>query len=321
MLHANADLAYRLKQAEYQFATIIETQPKGGGGGSGATREEIVAGIFIDLEEKLPAQFKMSEAYATINKMGGTNPINICFRQELERLQKVIVTIAKTRKNLQLAIQGSIVMSDSLVQTMNALFDATPPKEWSVISWAAPSVGMWFTGVVRRYEQWSKWLSHGRPSHFWICGFFNPQGFLTAARQEAARKHTWALDDVTLTTEFSKFEAGESKEPLNDGVYLSGLYLDGAAFDKRKMVLVDAPPKSLFNSVPMLGVTAVPKSRGSYSYTTYECPVYKNKNRANVMVFGNLVGGQNLIFPARIKTEEAPSKWIMRGVALLASRD
>jgi len=321
VLHANADLAYRLKQAAYQFTTILETQPKGGGGGGGLTREEIVGNICQDLEGKLPEKFKMNEAYSIINKMGGTNPINICFRQELERLQKVLLSISKICKNLQLAIQGTIVMSDTLIQTMNSLFDAVVPKEWSVISWAAPSVGMWFAGVVRRYEQWDKWLRHGRPVHFWIAGFFNPQGFLTAARQEAARKHNWALDDVVLYTEVSKMESGEVKEPPNDGVYLSGLSLEGAAYDKRGGKLVDAPPKILFNPIPVMATTAVLKSRSSYPYTTYECPVYKNKNRANVMVFGNLVGGQNLIFPARIKTDEAPQKWILRGVALLATTD
>ena len=59
-----------------------------------------------------------------------------------------------------------------------------------------------------RAEQWTKWLNHGRPVCFWLTGFFNPQGFLTANRQEVCRKHSkegWALDDVVNSTDVHSF--------------------------------------------------------------------------------------------------------------------
>ena len=63
-------------------------------------------------------------------------------------------------------------------------------------SWEAPAAGSWFQGLLRRHEQLARWLAHGRPRSFWLGGFFNPQGFLTAVKQEVARKHAsdkWAL--------------------------------------------------------------------------------------------------------------------------------
>ena len=34
-----------------------------------------------------------------------------------------------------------------------------------------------------------------------MSGFFNPQGFITAMKQEVARKNSWDLDKVKLNNE------------------------------------------------------------------------------------------------------------------------
>lgn len=47
-----------------------------------------------------------------------------------------------------------------------------------------------------------------------MSGFFNPQGFLTAMRQEVARAHKgWALDTVAIHNEVTKSTADECKKP------------------------------------------------------------------------------------------------------------
>ena len=85
--------------------------------------------------------------------------------------------------------------------TLDALFDAKIPPKWLDKSWQSATIGAWFQGLLQRHAQLTRWLERGRPKSYWMTGFFNPQGFLTAMKQEVNRKHDkekWALDDVVM---------------------------------------------------------------------------------------------------------------------------
>ena len=195
-------MAYLLWQV---LSTILDTQPKEGGGGGGQTREETVRLQVADLQEKLPPDYKVDATRAAVKALGGmSKPLNICLQQEVDRLQRVLSTVRTSLASLTLAIAGTIVMSPELADTLDALFLARVPRAWVAASQLdAPTLGGWFTAVLQRAEQLSGWLRNGRPNSFWLSGFFNPTGFLTANRQEVCRKHAkdgWALDDVVNFT-------------------------------------------------------------------------------------------------------------------------
>jgi len=186
---------------------------------------------------------------------------------------------------------------------------------WAKISWESPTLGLWFTGMMGRFEQLDGWVYKGRPKSFWLTGWFNPQGFLTSMQQEVARKHQgWALDDVQIAADVLKLDGLDDpglKEGPNEGVYIHGLFLEGCAWSKKENKLVDSAPKQLFAALPIMFVTAVLSAETKGGKNNYSCPVYKNKKR----------GLLNFIVALPIRSEEAPMRWVLRGVALLSSKD
>lgn len=98
-------------------------------------------------------------------------------------MTRVINEVHGTLTNLKLAIDGTIVMSHDLRRSLDAMYDARLPEKWLKISWESATLGFWFTELLERDAQFRKWCNSGRPVTFWMTGFFNAQGFLTAMRQ------------------------------------------------------------------------------------------------------------------------------------------
>ena len=86
------------------------------------------------------------------------------------------------------------------------------------ISWESATIGFWFTDLLDRHAHFTSWLFDGRPNVFWLTGFFNPQGFLTAMRQEITRAHRgWALDAVVLDNDVTKLMKEDISSPPSEG--------------------------------------------------------------------------------------------------------
>jgi len=359
-LHPNADLAYRGQEVNYLLGTLIEMQPKHTSSSPKAshsppvttnttsnrrtseakrkipprpprTREDIVAERCAEALGALPSVTYIEDEY--VRNLDLNLPVNIFLVQEIQRFQAVIDLVRAHLDLILHASRGEVVITQDLNEAMNRLFDARVPQNWlrspsgDEISWLAPTLGIWLAGLRKRDDQLRPWLANSRqrPKTYWLPGFFNPAGFLTAVQQEVTRARAddrWALDSVALDVQVSEFDRIEQvKAPPAEGVYIYGLSLDGAHWDSKHATLKESEPKALFCAMPLLFVTAIsskaPKQSGgamkgqptnSASSLFYDCPVYRYKLRTD----------RYYIFSVPLATIQQPARhWTLRGVAML----
>lgn len=257
-LNGNADLTYRLKESGEMINVLVDTQPKESGGGSGRSREdEVKDKLNNELIKLLPADFIEMDVVEKIKtlrgpkSLGGTGmeiPLNVFLSQEIQRLQRVLDIVRNTMQDMVLAIDGQIIMTPNLVDCIGAVADFRVPKTFQFdptgveISWLTASLAGWLKGLIDRHYQLNNWLTspnRERPPSFWLTGFFNPQGFLTSMKQEVTRQHRsegWSLDEVDYKSDVMKeIIAGDDGridgkviKPVDEGVLIHGLYLEGA---------------------------------------------------------------------------------------------
>lgn len=225
-------------------------------------------------------------------------------------------------------IKGEIVVTGEILDSINAIYDARVPRSWlynpagDEVSWLSPTLGAWYASLLSRDGQYRSWLYDGRPNSFWLTGFFNPQGYLTAVQQEITRAHkneNWALDSVIVHATVTEIMNPDNvKSHPKEGLYVHGLFMDGAAWRPHEGTLVESEPKKLFSAMPLILVTAVTKADkrqlaggGNYGpFGAYDCPVYKYPIRSD----------KYFVFTVMLATQEKkPLHWTLRGVALLCS--
>ena len=156
--------------------------------------------------------------------------------QEMDKFNKLLRVMRRTLDDLEKAIHGIMLMSSDLDSMFLSLQNGKVPDLWTEVSYLSMKpLASWFDDMVKRVAFMNDWLVNGQPNAYWISGFFFPQGFLTGCLQTHARIYKIPIDELQFS--FSVLEAEEVEdveEKPKDGVYVYGLFMDGARYNREQ---------------------------------------------------------------------------------------
>ena len=329
-LHASAELAFRGGQAKAALGVLASLRPKaaaatGASSPAADARDRSADAAAAGALAKLPPPFAPADVKAGLARHpgGATAPLATCLRQEAERLSAALASARDDLTSVRSALAGAAAMTPPLAAAAAEVADGRPPPSWAKQSWEAASLAGWVASATARAAQIAAWLASGPPRAFWLPGLANPGTFFTAVKQDAARAAPgggWALDDVTLSTSVMHPPATDAAAlpatPPDGGVYVTGLWLDGAAWDARTGKLTDPADARKGGPTPLpavlVRVVRCDDARAAAAAAaSFDAPIYRGPTR----------GPSGLVGRVSLRCDGGSDKWALRGVALLCASE
>ncbi|KAH8612560.1 putative Dynein heavy chain N terminal region 2 domain1 [Trypanosoma vivax] len=323
-LHSNADIAYNRATARQQLSTMLSVQPRSKGT-AGRSSEEKILDMVDEFQSRLPEPIdktKASPETYQITKDGTMISLGTVASQEIDVFNAILNKLNVTLQELKRGIKGEVVMSAQLESMFQSCLLGQVPQIWHENSYLSRKpLASWLQDTLQRVEFFRDWNDHGMPLSIWISGFFFPQGFLTGVLQAHSREHQIPIDDIRFRTVVTRYEVMEDiPESPKCGVYIHGLFLEGARFSLESMSLSESHPRELYTSMCVIHLEPQRLQQREVSKQLYECPVYKTSVRAGVLSTTGL--STNFVVSLDINSGTVtPDHWIRRGVAMLCMLD
>ncbi|XP_016084420.1 dynein heavy chain 6, axonemal [Sinocyclocheilus grahami] len=336
-MHENANLAFQRQETMTLISTILEVQPRSSAAGGGKSNDEVVHELADSILARIPEKLDMDAAVESLflqDSNGRVNSLTTVLGQEVDRFNFLLRVLKTSLCTLQKAIAGLVVMSEEMEKIYNSFLNNQVPDHWSNAAYPSlKPLGSWVRDLTLRTAFIESWITTGQPKSFWISGLFFPQGFLTGALQNHARKYNLPIDelnfrfnmvpvyrDQTLVTEALKtLEPGEELDmdkelpTMEDGVLVHGMFMDSCRWDDTNMVIEDAMLRVMNPMLPL--VHFEPQQNYVPEPTLYHAPLYKTSIRAGTL--STTGHSTNFVVTVMLPTNQPSDYWISKASALL----
>jgi len=262
----------------------------------------------------VPAPFNLeavTDAYPTMYE----DSMNTVLQQECIRYNKVTNMLLRSLGDVLKALKGEVVMTSELEEMGSSLFTNAVPSMWSKVAYPSlKPLATWVPDFCARLSFVQRWIDQGKPSIYWLSGFFFPQAFITGTMQNHARKYQLPIDTISFGYNlFEQREDGQYEAP-KDGALVQGLFIEGARWDPAKKLLQESRAKELFTSLPPIHIEPI-QDRPAEVEGVYYTPVYKTAQRFGVL--STTGHSTNFVMTIEIPSDLPQTHWVKRGAAAL----
>ena len=158
--------------------TILNIQPRIGGGVGTMTPDEIVMERAKELKKGLPALLDKAAGKKDLfkqDKQGLISSLSTVLVQEMQRFNRLLSVMRMSLVQLKKAIKGFIVMSSELDQMYLSIQNGQVPPNWEKVAYPSlKPLTSWYKDLIERVNFMQAWLLNGQPTSFWLSGFFFP---------------------------------------------------------------------------------------------------------------------------------------------------
>ncbi|CAE7390546.1 DNAH1 [Symbiodinium sp. CCMP2592] len=314
-LHENCNITCAQDEALKLLTGMQSMVSLSSGGGEGGSADSVMDDTAASIQDRLPKPFPLDVCETKFPTLYEES-MNTVVKQECLRYNKLIWSMTSSLKDFRKAIKGLIVMTAELEAAGKSLFVNEVPEMWSKKGpLSLKPLSSWYLDILARVGFFQMWFDLGHaPPVFWISGIFFPQAFFTGAMQNFARKYGEEIDLLSFsqhTMDQISDAPAQLTTPPDDGVYVYGIFLEGARFDNTTHQLEESRPKELFTDLPPLQFLPV-KNRVPNA-SDYRCPCYKVVSRKGTLLTTG--HSTNFVLYIEVKTDQVVDKWIKAGVA------